>query len=75
MQIQFGDDKYELTGPEFEVMFDYGQQASFVSIQPIKVTVLCEHCGNTRVERMELHSIQELIDNGWITPVATPPEE
>lgn len=59
---------YECGPVEFETVFDNGE-GSFVSVETIKVVKLCDHCGNFRLEKEVLHTVDELVEKGWLIPV------
>lgn len=62
--VVIGDVEYETIIP-FEAMFD-GEKTSFMAEGQNRVTILCEHCRNFRLDPIVLTSFEELEQFGWI---------
>lgn len=62
--VVMGDVEYETVIP-FEALFD-GEKTSFMAEGQNRVTILCQHCKNFRLDPIVLSSVEELVRFGWI---------
>jgi hypothetical protein len=66
MTIVFGDTQYDQLVPLMCEFDGATQQTTYTSPEKMKAEILCEHCKNFRLVPVELHSVEDLIFEGWI---------
>lgn len=64
--VVMGDTEYETVVP-FEAHWDGDSNAvTYRAPGQDRIVVICEHCGNCRLEPIVLSSVTELLNYGWI---------
>lgn len=63
--ILIGDVKYELMVDGIETVFEH-DRVTFTARNQKRVVNKCDHCGRFNLEQIELYTVDELVENGWI---------